>query len=94
MKTYLDQTKGERMVRADFNPSKEGNVAHIKRMHAAMIDSLEEMTGELCEKVNSSSISDEEKMLRTQEIEAAMYDAQHYLSSASTRAVFAATAIL
>jgi hypothetical protein len=94
MKTYLEQSKGERMVRASFNPSQEGNVAHIKRMFANAIDSLETVAHECCEKIHNTEMSDEEKALRCEEVHQCMYDAQHYIASASTRAVMAATAIM
>jgi len=38
-----EQTKGEQMVRVDFNPSQEGAVFDIKRHTAAIIDLVEKI---------------------------------------------------
>lgn len=43
--TDREQTKGERMVRLDFNPSQEGVVYDIKRHTAALIDLVEQLRG-------------------------------------------------
>ena len=38
-----EQTKGEKMVRMDFNPSGEGVVYDVKRHSAAIIDLVEKI---------------------------------------------------
>lgn len=40
-----EQTKGEKAVRLDFNPSQEGVVYDIKRHTAALIDLVEKLRG-------------------------------------------------
>lgn len=55
IKTYSEQTAGERAVRADFNPSKEGNVAHIKRQFANIYDFIDEMEEDITNKIKSAN---------------------------------------
>lgn len=71
-----EQTKGEKMVRMDFNPSQEGVVYDVKRHTAAIID--------LVEKIRMNNIHNQEAQRLCSLAQTAYEEAAMWAVKAST----------